>query len=90
MNKVTLEELLEKDRLASKDIEAYFKKTGLKKIKKADLDLIIEKYGTGILHVANFSLVYNLKLEESNKRLFFWITLMAILIGCIGVWRWLS
>lgn len=82
---MTLEELLEKDKLHPKDISRFLNKADLKSLKKADLDLVVKKFGQDVLEMGEFGALYDLKVKESNRRLLFWLVLTAVLAGILGI-----
>lgn len=87
VKEVTLDELLEKEKLNRRDISRFLKSADLKRLKKADLDLLVRKFGNEVLDMAEFSTVYDRKVKESNRRLFYWMLLFIFLSGSIGAWK---
>lgn len=87
VKEVTLDELLEKEKLNRRDISRFLKSADLKRLKKADLDLLVRKFGNEVLDIAEFSTVYDRKVKESNRRLFYWMLLFIFLSGSIGAWK---
>lgn len=90
MNQVTLEELLEKEKLNRRDITRFLKNAEINSLKKADLDLVVKKFGNEVLDIDEFSTVYDIKVKESNRRLLYWMLLIIFLSGSIGAWRLLN
>lgn len=87
VKEVTLDELLEKEKLNRRDISRFLKSADLKRLKKADLDVLVRKFGNEVLDIAEFSTVYDRKVKESNRRLFYWMLLFIFLSGSIGAWK---
>lgn len=77
-----LEELLDIEtlKLNSTHIENYIDKKGLGKVKKKELDKIIERHGIRVLHFTNFSSVYEIiSADDTNRTMKMWTQAMGIM-----------
>lgn len=86
---MNLEELINKDiKLCqfNNEFKEYVKSCGLSKIKKRDLDKIIERFGVTVFHAIEFSQVYNLiATDETNRVMQVWTRTIGYLTIAIAL-----
>lgn len=86
---MTLKELLEKDIGLydfPEEFKNYVKSTGLNKVRKKDLDTIIEKFGVVIFNMTEFSDTYKLvSSDETNRTMQGWTKAIGYLTIAIAI-----